>query len=122
MSTPWKISMGEGTCKDVVQNLFHLKNMEMLTLCDLAKNGSSRMENIAQRIGKDTSSIHRSLQKLLACGLIYQSKNTLPRGGYFYIYETPTSDAMKEKLMKCVEDWYVSMKETIGGFEGFQSI
>jgi len=122
MSTPWKISMGEASCKDVVQDLFHLKNMEMLTLCDLAKHGSSRMEDIAQRVGRDKSSIHRALQKLLACGLIYQTKHTLDRGGYFFVYETPSMDVMKKKLLRCADDWYQSVKSSIDDFDGFQSI
>ena len=122
MATPWKISMGEASCKEIVQDLFHLKNMEMLTLCDLAHNGSSRMEEIAQRIERDRSSVHRALQKLLACGLIYQTKHTLQRGGYYFTYETPTMDVMKKKLVRCVDDWYGAMKDSIENFQGFQSM
>ncbi|MDO9536982.1 MAG: helix-turn-helix domain-containing protein [Thermoplasmata archaeon] len=73
-------------CIDVIGCIFNLTQTD-ISVIELLKTdyGATALE-IATMIGKDRSTAHRSLEKLVACGLGQKGRKTNETRGYSYVY------------------------------------
>lgn len=117
MVSSQKMLSGEATCDDIIQCLFSLNKFENAVLQKLHEKGSTRSDELAEELGKDRSTIHRALQKLLSCGLCYKETNTIPQGGYYHVYTAIPAEQIKKKAEDCIDLWYKNMKTALGDFE-----
>ena len=108
--------MNVPTCEDLVQCAFSLNEFELLIYRKLVEVGSSRADEIAEAMGRDRSTVYRSLQKLLSCGMVFRETRSIERGGYFHVYIPISKQMMKEKLERCVEDWHKRMLGMLAKF------
>ena len=104
------------TCKDLVQCAFNLNEFEVSVYCHLLEMGPSRADDLAQGMDRDRSTVYRSLQKLMSCGMVYRETRSIERGGYFHLYAPISKEAMKDKLERCVEEWHGRMLEMLTKF------
>ncbi|MFP4545835.1 MAG: helix-turn-helix domain-containing protein [Methanomassiliicoccales archaeon] len=108
---------GETTCQDLVQCAFNLNQFEISVYRHLLDLGPSRADELAVDMGKDRSTIYRSLQKLMSCGVCHRETRSLEKGGYYHVYIPIGKDKMRERLRQCVEDWYAHMLELLSRFD-----
>lgn len=104
------------TCKDLVQCAFNLNDFEISVYRKLLELGPCRADEIADAIERDRSTVYRSLQKLMSCGLVYRETRSIERGGYFHMYLPISREMMREKLERCVEEWHGRMLEMLSKF------
>jgi predicted transcriptional regulator len=104
------------TCEDLVQCAFSLNEFEISVFRKLVEVGPSRADEIAESMSRDRSTIYRSLQKLMSCGMVFRETRSIDRGGYFHVYIPISKQMMKEKLERCVDEWHQRM---IGMLEKF---
>ena len=97
------------TCKDLVQCAFSLNEFEVSVYMKLIELGPSRADEVAISLGRDRSTVYRSLQKLMSCGMVYRETRSIERGGYYHVYLPISKKMMKEKLERCVEEWHDRM-------------
>jgi len=109
-------------CEDVLKCVFDLNKLDIKIYKILKKNREVRADSIAKKIGKDRSTIYRSLQKLTCCGICLKKTKKIDSGGYYHVYITNDIDFTKKKLEKCIDDWYYQMKETLKHFEEIEKI
>ena len=72
---------------------------------------------MAEQIGRDRSSIQRSLKNLLSAGLTRRRTETIENGGYYYTYEAVPPAQVKKELERCIEDWHESALDSLSRFE-----
>jgi predicted transcriptional regulator len=108
--------MDNPTCKDLVQCAFSLNDFEVSVYRKLLDIGPSRADEVAEAMGRDRSTVYRSLQKLMSCGVVHRETRSIERGGYFHIYTPIGKDLLKEKLEHCVEEWHMGMLEMLDHF------
>jgi predicted transcriptional regulator len=113
---PEKIIGEVHTCHDLVQCAFSLAEFEVEVYYRLSQSGPLRADELAAKMGKDRSTVYRSLQKLMTCGMVYRETKSIERGGYFHIYTAIGKDLLRERLERCVNDWYSHMQEVLSRF------
>ncbi|HHH78407.1 MAG: helix-turn-helix domain-containing protein [Thermoplasmata archaeon] len=102
-------------CSDVLRFILDLNELDMQVYRYLAAD-AERADELAEKIGKDRSTIHRSLQKLIACGLCKRERRLLGGGGHYYIYAAIPPDIVKETIKSCIDDWYNKMNYALKDF------
>ncbi len=108
-----KTSLDEFTCGDLVRCAYNLNETDMNVVRLCSGNGGKTVREISEGIEKDRSTTHRSLEKLMACGLCYKERQSgKPRGFVDYYFILPKKEILKKAeggLDKC----YLSIKKML---------
>ena len=101
------------SCLDVVKCIHNLTDTDILILDNLPRNEAITAQDVSKLIGKDRSTAHRGLEKLVACGVCYKEKRAgTPRGYSNYYHRVPDRELYKmteESLDKC----YAKVKKAL---------
>ena len=114
---PQKMFSGAATCEDVMQCFFNLNDFEIMLYRRLVKEGPQRSDDLAKGVGKDKTTVYRSLQKLISCGICFREKKTIERGGYYHVYNALSPKLVKKKIHDCMEQWNLGMKKAMDEFD-----
>ncbi len=105
------------SCQDIVQCAFNLNPFEVEIYKAVARSGPIRADDLAEKVGKDRSTVYRALQKLMSCGMCFRETKNLEKGGYFHVYGAIPCDILKKRLEQCVQDWHSKMLKVLDEFE-----
>jgi predicted transcriptional regulator len=94
---------------DLLCCAFGLKNSELDVYFSLIA-GLKKVEDIAERIGKDRSTVQRVLNKLHTKGLVKRDSRRIERGGYFYEYTAQSTEFVREQILIQLEEWYLATR------------
>jgi len=94
---------------DLLCCAFGLRNSELDVYFSLI-SGPKSVEQIAERIGKDRSTVQRVLNKLHSKGLARRDTHKIQRGGYYYEYSAEETDVVRDQILTQLEDWYKATK------------
>jgi len=72
-----------------------------------------KAERITEDVGKDRSTICRSLSKIMDCGMATKTKINIEKGGYYYIYHIQDKDVLKDIMKKCSNKLVKKMEKAI---------
>jgi len=104
-------------CSNVLECVFNLNKADVEVYRKLKEVGSSRVEDISQKLSKDRSTVYRSLQKLASCEICTKETRTIEKGGYYHLYCCANVKKIKEKMKGCIDEWYKHMENTLARFE-----
>ena len=104
-------------CDDILQCVFNLNTLDFNVYQKLKEIGESRADILATEIKKERSTVYRSLQKLTCCGICKKITKTIPKGGYYHMYQCNDPKIIKSALDECIENWYTQMKKTLKNFD-----
>ena len=104
-------------CKDLVQCAFSLNEFEIEVYKSAAAHGPIRADDLADRMGRDRSTVYRALQRLLTCGMVFRETRSLDKGGYFHVYKGINRVDLRAKLERCVDDWTIRMRDALDRFD-----
>ncbi len=104
-------------CKDVLQYVFDLNSLDVEVYKKLKEEKESRADELAKKIGKERSSVYRSLQKLTFCNLCTKKTKTIETGGYYHLYIFNNAKEVRKEIESCIDDWYNHMKQILREFE-----
>lgn len=99
--------------EDAVKCIFGLNSLDLETYKTLLAHGPITTEELGEIVKREKSTVYRSLQNLIACGIAYRKKRSIEGGGYYYEYISVESGKVKQVLKKNIDDWYYQMKELI---------
>jgi predicted transcriptional regulator len=105
------------SCKDIVQCAYSLNQLELEVFKATVSYGPARADELADRIGKERSTVYRALQKLISCGMCFRETRSLEKGGYYHVYSAIPKAELKAKLEQCVEEWNKRMREALNRFD-----
>jgi len=103
-------------CSDIFHYLLDLNELDMKVYRHLSTD-TKRADEIAEKIGKDRSTIHRSLQKLISCGLCKRERHLLDGGGHYYVYTAVPPEIVKKTVKSCIDSWYENMNDALKHFD-----
>jgi len=112
-----KLFMKEANCRDIVQCAYNLSELELEVYKKLLEMGPSRSDDVSTMLNKNRSTVYRSLQKLISCGICYRETKSLEQGGYFHLYVAIDKEALRKKMMECVDEWKERIDEAISRFD-----
>ena len=94
---------------DLLCCAFGLRNSELDVYFSLI-SGPKTVEQIAERIGKDRSTVQRVLNRLHSKGLAKREMETIDRGGYYYTYSAEETEIVRDQILTQLEEWYQATK------------
>ena len=94
---------------DLLCCAFGLRNSELDVYFSLI-SGPKTVEQIAERIRKDRSTVQRVLNKLHSKGLAKRDTHKIQRGGYFYEYSAEETEIVRDQILEQLEEWYRATK------------
>src|SRR6476661_3264503 len=84
------------TVKDLLIYLFDLSPLEVDLLFTLMKaKKPSTLDDLAKKLGRDRTTIFKSVQKLVNIGICIKDTKTLKDGGYYHIYSAVDNETFK---------------------------
>lgn len=104
-------------CKDIVQCAFSLNDFEIEVYKGTLAHGPIRADDLADKMGRDRSTVYRALQRLLTCGMCYRETRSLRKGGYYHVYMSISKEELRKKLISCVEEWNMRMQKALSHFD-----
>jgi predicted transcriptional regulator len=103
------------TLESIMCCIFGIKTFDVMVYFTLLNNGALRVNDIAELLNRDRSTIQRSVQSLVNAGLVRRKQINLKEGGYYYIYEAIPFSDVKNIIKDTMEKWCSEVKEWIDG-------
>ncbi|GAA0532149.1 helix-turn-helix domain-containing protein [Halorubrum ejinorense] len=87
--------------------------------CFRALGSSNRpltVDDVAAAVGHDRSTVYRSVQRLLATGVVEKEQVNYDDGGYCHVYSVVDSGAVSRDMYRTLNDWYTEFDGAIDDF------
>lgn len=104
------------TCSDLLSCLYNMKPIELEIFYRLAAKQQATLDEIADAVGRDRSTVHRCLSKLVSAGLVYKQSKTLKDGGYYHVYSTVDPSRIKEQAQLRVKEISEGLQRLVESF------
>lgn len=106
----------ESDFEEVMRCVFGIQTHETRTYLELLDRPGSTVAEVADHLGKDRSSVNRSLTKLLEKGLVRREHRLLETGGYVYQYTAVPLAEIQENMHEALDEWCSFMHGKIDEF------
>jgi len=103
------------TLESIMCCVFGLKAFDIAVYFEILKRNPSKINEIADILNRDRSTIQRSAQSLMNAGLIVRKQINIKEGGYFYKYEAIPFSEVKELIKKSMEQWCNEVRMWVDG-------
>ena len=101
------------TCIDIVKCLHNLTDTDIQVLDVLLSTGGLTAAQIGEAVGKDRSTAHRSLEKLVSSGVCYKEKHSGSPRGYSYHYHRVSMKEIFKKAEQNLDVCYAKVKKAL---------
>jgi predicted transcriptional regulator len=105
------------TCTDLLSCLYGLKPIETEVFLDVARRGTSTVDDVSAAVGRDRTTTHRCLAKLASAGLVYRRTSSLKGGGYYHTYAVVESQTIKSEAAQRVREVAESLQRLVDDFD-----
>ncbi len=102
--------------EQVLRCSFGLSGPEFRILKVLMAKGERSVEEVAETLGKDRTTIQRSMKSLVAKGLVRRRQYNLDSGGYQYHYLPQEKERVKARIQEHFARFSRMVKEEIEGW------
>lgn len=102
----------------VMSCVFGIEAHETRTYLALLEQPGSTIEELAEALDRDRSTVNRSLATLCDRGLARRDRRLLDGGGYIYQYTAIALPEAKEALQEALETWTATVHDVIDEFDG----
>jgi predicted transcriptional regulator len=99
--------------EDLIKYVLGLKNLDVDAYKALLIHGPLTAEKLGEILNRERSTAYRSLQNLIASGIVYRETRSIDSGGYYYEYVAIEPEEMKQLVKKNIDDWYRQMNRLI---------
>lgn len=113
----YNLSRKEASCSDLLSCVFGLKDFEESLIYVLAREGRATLDSLASLTGRDRSTVHRALSKLMSLGICYRETVTLREGGYMHEYALLDVESISSGIRGRVEELKRSLDRLASNFE-----
>lgn len=100
--------------EDIIKCSFALSKTDYLVFKVLmSAKEELNIQKIEKKVGKDRTTIQRSIKNLLAQDLIFRRQINLDTGGFMYYYSIKHKEAIKEKIYENFKNWQKKVLEEV---------
>lgn len=103
-----QIAAGKLEAADIIKCALGIRELEVKTYFTLL-DGPMQVQEIADKLRRNRSTIQRSLTNLISKGLATRRIKSIARGGYYYEYEAASSSEVKKMVRAALDQWYEKM-------------
>ncbi len=107
----------QATCTDLLKCAFSLSDAEVEIYRTLVEKGPQRADQLAEEMGRNPSTVYRSLQKMVSCGVAIKETRNLDAGGAFNLYRAKSRGQLKKELKGCMEAMMRRVDDLLDSFE-----
>ncbi len=100
------------SCENLLECVYGL-NSNDVEIYRVISSGLERVEEISRATGKSGSAVYKSIQKLVAAGIVYRVKVTMNGGGYYYIYRAVPKERLAEDVIRIVDEFCSKVRRTV---------
>jgi len=104
-------------CTDLLSCLYGLKPMELQVFYELASKGRASVDDLSAGVGRDRTTVHRCLSKLVSASLAYRQTSSLKGGGYQYVYTSVEPSKIRGQAEERVREVTASLLSLVDNFE-----
>ena len=104
-------------CSDVIRCIFNLNQTDLMVLKTLPEQKSKTIQQLSKTLHKDRSTIHRSLEKLIACNLCYKERHGGTNRGFIDHYYRLTTNQILKIVQQNIDTCYQEIKKILNKFE-----
>ena len=112
-----QITKKGASCTDLLTCLYNLKPADLEVLMAVANNQNATLDQIATKLQKDRSSVHRCLSKLVSINLVIKQSKNLKGGGYYHTYTMLDPELIIKHAKERVKEITESLQLLIDNFE-----
>lgn len=105
------------TCTDLLSCLYGLKPIETEVFLEVARRGTSTVDDVSTVVKRDRTTTHRCLSKLASAGLIYRRTSSLKGGGYYHTYTVVELQTIKKEAAQRVREVAESLQRLVDDFD-----
>lgn len=105
------------SCTDLLSCLYGLKPMEVQVFYELVRRGEASVDDVSSEVGRDRTTVHRGLSKLVSANLAYRQAMGLKDGGYRYVYSAVEPSKIREQAEARVMEITESLQSLVDNFE-----
>ncbi|MEM0372550.1 MAG: helix-turn-helix domain-containing protein [archaeon] len=98
---------------DALAMLYGLTETEALAYFSLLEEGAINVNELRGKLGRDRTTVQRTLAKLVRENLAQRRKINLAKGGIKYCYEAVPFSIVKQEMTRRLESWYSLSKTRI---------
>ncbi len=113
----------EGKCgqhlKCTLKCALDMSCFEMDVYVELLKRSPISVDDLAEVLGKDKSTVYKALQNLLEKGFVKREYRILRGGGYKYLYKPVPFEEFRKEMMKSIDSW---VKELVNFLDELEEI
>ncbi|MHB1439688.1 MAG: helix-turn-helix domain-containing protein [Cuniculiplasma sp.] len=99
-----RITSDIACCSDLLESVFNFGKTDVIVFYTLTPRKWFRVEDISAIVGKDQSTVYRSLLKLAGMGFVIRDSQTIKDGGYYFTYALVNSTRMEKILKDKIEE------------------
>ncbi|MEM2146593.1 MAG: helix-turn-helix domain-containing protein [Candidatus Jordarchaeaceae archaeon] len=103
-----QIAAGKLEAEDIIKCALGIRDLEVKTYFTLLE-GPMQVQEIADKLHRNRSTIQRSLTNLISKGLATRRTKSIARGGYYYEYEAAPASEVKKMVREALDQWYEKM-------------
>ena len=103
-----QIAAGKLEATDIIKCALGIRELEVKTYFTLL-DGPMQVQEIADKLRRNRSTIQRSLTNLISKGLATRRTMSITRGGYYYEYEAAPASEVKKMVRAALDQWYEKM-------------
>ena len=96
-----------------MKRILDLRDADIVIYRELFKIKKAKVKDISKIVGKDRTTVQRSLNRLVNAGLCCKEKRIMKNGGYFYVYHLKESKEIRSFLESCLDKWYHKIKKRL---------
>ncbi|MFX0090748.1 MAG: helix-turn-helix domain-containing protein [Candidatus Hodarchaeota archaeon] len=88
---------------DLLQCFFGLSNLEICTFL-LVREGTNSVNEISEKINRNTSTVHRLLRRLFQLGFLHRERIPREGQGYHYQYTAVSAEDLAVRIKKLASE------------------
>ena len=106
---------GDFSCADVIGCVFNLTETDLMVFEVLSADSDSTSLEVADKIKRDRSTAHRSLEKLVACGIARKMRRSKGTRGYSNAYRRITDRELYVRSKANIDECYKNIEAALKG-------
>jgi predicted transcriptional regulator len=103
--------------KKILENLYDFSEIDQKCFALVESSPEPlKIDDLKEELGKDRSTVYRSVQRLVEHGFVSKEKINFDRGGYCHVYRCRDRSELASRMNQKLNDRHTSLKKRIESF------